>query len=257
MASLTFVVTVRPSLRGTWRATYGWYEDDGHVGTFVDTLTFTKERYILYRAHYRDDGTFNHQWTHSGTWTPAGRNTVTRIYLHNHDDNDDTSEILTSISKNYGWGDDSRDLLLMHHWPEDSERTEYDAYRRVPNPLPSPLGVWRGTEDDGHTEFTMTVEADGTFRFENEEAHGTETLTARWELDEDNYYLNLTDAVETRTPIGEPPGPSEPRGPRGITRFAYAPTDRSPDEIVLSVHWEEEKPVDHPYGAYWRKMERQ
>ena len=224
---------------------------------FVDTLTFTKERYILYRAHYLHDGTFDHSWEPSGTWTPTGSNTVTRTWLHNHDDNDDTPERLTSISKNYVWGDESHELLLMHHWEDDEERTGYDynLYRRVSNPLPSPLGVWRGTQewDEGPVEFTMTVNVDGTFRFEIEEPEGTATLTARWDLDEDNYYLNLTDVFHTWTPLGEP---SEPAEPDPATRFAYAPTDR-PDEMAVSFHWEERNPVDHPYGAYWRKLERQ
>ena len=75
MASLNFVVTVRPSLRGTWISTgYTWDEsDDRDQGTYVDTLTFTKERYILHRAHYRHDGTFGYSWANSGTWRSTGR----------------------------------------------------------------------------------------------------------------------------------------------------------------------------------------
>ena len=259
VASLNFVVTVRPSLRGTWTATHGWYEEHGHAGFYVDTLTFTKERYILYRAHYRDDGVFDHEWTHSGTWNRTGSNTVTRTFWHNHDDDDDTPEILTTISKNYVWGDESRDLLLMHHWSDDQQRTDestHDAYRRVPNPIPSPIGVWRGSEewDEGPVHFTMTVSADGAFRFEVEEPGGTATHTARWELDEDNYYLNLTDVVHTWTPVGEPP---EPAGPEGVTRFAYAPTDRAPDKIVVSALWSEDDNLDNLYGNYWMELERQ
>jgi hypothetical protein len=255
MASLNFVVTVRPSLRGTWISTgYTWDEDDRDQGTFVDTLTFTKERYILHRAHYRHDGTFGYSWANSGTWRSTG-STVTRTWLHNHDDDDDTPERLTSISKNYIWGDESRELLLMHHWMDDEEKTvdsSYDAYGRVPNPLPSPLGVWRGTQewDEGPVEFTMTVNVDGTFRFKIEEPEGTSTLTARWDLDEDNYYLNLTVVFHTWTPLGEPPEQPEPDPAR---RFAYAPTDR-PHEMAVSFHWEEGNPVDHPYGGYGRKL---
>jgi hypothetical protein len=257
MASLNFVVTVRPSLRGTWISTgYTWDEDDRDQGTFVDTLTFTKERYILHRAHYRHDGTFGYSWANSGTWRSTG-STVTRTWLHNHDDDDDTPERLTSISKNYIWGDESRELLLMHHWMDDEEKTvdsSYDAYGRVPNPLPSPLGVWRGTQewDEGPVEFTMTVNVDGTFRSETEEPEGTATLTARWDLDEDNYYLNLTDAVETWTPIGGAPEPAD--ASKGMRRFAYAATDRSPDEIAVSFHWDEE---NQPYGGYGLSLERQ
>ena len=253
MASLNFVVTVRPWLRGTWTATYPWDEPDGRSGIFVDTLTFTKERYIQYRAHYLDDGTFDYSWADSGTWTSTG-STVTRRWLHGHD------VVPTSISKNYVWGDESRELLLMHHWSDSDEKTgpNYDLYRRVSNPLPSLFGVWRGTQewDHGPAEFMMTVNADGTFRFEVEEPNGTEILNARWELDEDNYYLDLTDAVVTWTPIGKPPEPSGPWGPTGMTRFSYAPTD-SPDAIAVSFHWDEDS-GDNPYGWYGRRpLERQ
>ena len=226
MASLYFTVAVRPSLRSTWSFDGVWYGDDYVVtGTYVDTLTFTKDRYIFYRAHYRQDGTFSFGWNESGTWDST-RNTVTKTFLHNHDNDDDTPERLTSISKNYTWGDDAHGLLLMHHWVDEDERMDYnfDLYQRVPNPLPSPIGVWRGAGNDG-AEFRITVDADGMFRFEAEfpAEGGTETITARWELDEDNYFLNLTDGVETWTPIGGVPGPGESWV---MGRFAYAPTDR-------------------------------
>ena len=255
VASLNFVVTVRPSLRGTWTATYGWYDDDAHAGSHVDTLTFTKERYILNRAHYRDDGAFDHEWTHSGTWNRTASDTVTRTYWHNHDDDDDTPDILTTITKNYAWGDESRELLLMHHWTDDRQRTDssYDGYRRVANPIPSPIGIWHGSDggDEGANRFTMTVNADGTFRFEIDEPEGTATHTARWEVDEGNYFLNLTDIVHTWTPVGEPTEPAQPEGAR---RFAYAPTDRSPSVIAVSSLYSEE---DHMFGDYWMELERQ
>ena len=255
VASLSFVLTVRPSLRGTWTATYGWDDEERHIvgGFFVDTLTFTKERYILHRAHYRGDGVIDHEWVPSGTWNRTGKNTVTRTFWHNHDDVDDTPDILTTISKNYVWGDESRELLLMHHWTDDEERTDfsYDAYRRVANPIPSPIGIWHDSDewDEGPVQFTMAVNADGTFRFEVEEPGGTATQTARWELDEDNYFLNLTDVVQTWTPVGEPP---EPAQPEGAPRVAYAPTDRSPNAIAVSPLWSEEH---DPYGGYGHVME--
>ena len=99
----------------------------------------------------------------------------------------------------------------------------------------------------------MTVNADGTFMFETEYSEGTSTLTAMWDLDEDNYYLNLTNVSDTWTPLGEP---SEPAEPEPATRFTFVPTDR-PDEMEVSFHWEEGNPVDYPYGAYIRKLERQ
>ena len=260
MASLNFAVTVLPSLRDTWMSDdYEWWEDDEFFGTFVDVLTFTTERFIMYRAHYRHDGTFDHSFAESGTWSASG-NTVTRTWLENHDDDDETPDILRSISKYFVWADDARDLLLMHHWAHGDEEPvggNLEPYRRVSNPLPSPIGLWRATAewDQGPVVFTITVSADGTFDFQLEEVHGTENVIAKWELDDDNYYLDISDAYMTFTPIGGTPQ-RDPEGFSGTGRFAYAPTDGSPDEMVVSLHWDEEN-EELPYGGYWSVFQRQ
>ena len=219
----------------------------------METLTFTKERYILNRAHYRDDGVLDHEWANSGTWNRTGSNTVTRTFWRNDDDDDDTTDVLTTISKHFVWGDESRQLLLIHHWDDEEERTEpdYDAYRRVTNPIPSPIGTWRGTDewDQGPVVYTIMVRADGTFEFQVDEVHGTNNLYATWEFDEDNYYINIMDAYTT---FGEPPE-RDPEGFSGTGRFAYAPTD-SPNEITMSFHWDENE--ENPYGGYGRRLVR-
>ena len=255
-ASLYFTVSVLSSFRGTWTSEeHEWWEDDESLGTFQETLTFTKERYILYRAHYRHDGTFADSWAVSGTWTSSG-NTVTRVWL----DDDETPARLISVSKNYVWGDDARDLLLMHPWTDDWEQPigyNLEAYRRVANPLPSIFGVWRSTGewDDG---FTLRINADGTVSFDNESpGEGTSTLTATWEFDEDNYFLNLSDVAETWTPLDGLPEASDAPDAK---RFAIAPTDSS-NELIISPYWNETEITGtedyREYGDYWIKLGRE
>ena len=259
-ASLDFALAVLPSLRGTWMSDdFDWWEDDEPLGTFVDVVTFTKERFIMFRAHYRHDGTLVSSFAESGTWGASG-NTVTRTWLENHDDDDETPDILRSISKYFVWADETRDLLLMHNWAHGDEEPVgryLESYRRVSNPIPSPIGVWRATDewDQGPVVFTITVSADGMFDYQLDEVHGTENVIARWELDEDNYYLNISDAYTTFTPIGGSPQ-RDREGFSGTGRFAYAPTDGSPDEMIVSFHWDEEN-EERPFGDYWKVFARQ
>ena len=259
MASVRFTITVntmKPTLLGTWSSTYyDWYGHAGDqvVGTYVDTLTFTDSRYILHRSHYYFDGTFDSSWTDSGTWESDTTGTVTRIWEHDHDEDGETPNVLTRLPKEYVWADEARNALLMTHWPDDHVHTGLDRYKRVvPDPLPTDtiVGVWRGGAewDHGPVAFTMTVNGDGTFIFETQDPNGTETTTAKWELDTGNYYLSLTDARQTWTPTG---GSPEPSGDfRGADRLAFAPTDRSPAEIVVSVWWHETKTHDDDYRKY-------
>ena len=138
VVALPFTITVLPSFRGTWRLTDRW--EDDIVAT--DTLTFTKERFILHRLVYRG-GVIDYSYTKSGTWELSGDGTIIRVYDEDHDDDDATPRIETRTPKTYRWADDSRDRLLMTEW--DWEGSDWIAeYERVPNPLPSPpTGTWR------------------------------------------------------------------------------------------------------------------
>ena len=100
--SLKLTVNVISSFRGTWQATFPWWGDHEIKGTHIDTLTFTKERYIHVRSHYLTDGTWDHLWNNSGTWTHAD-DTITRIWDHDHDDDDTTPIIPGRVSKTYRW----------------------------------------------------------------------------------------------------------------------------------------------------------
>ena len=104
-ATLTFTVKVLSSFIGTWQSTTDWYEDDEMVGTFTDTLTFTKSRYILSRAHYRTGiKSVDFDDDYAGSWE-ATDGTIARIWQHNHDDDDDTPDQRTTVRKNYLWNE--------------------------------------------------------------------------------------------------------------------------------------------------------
>ena len=209
MESVTFTITVdarpltnRERILGTWQDVHDWH-DDGFRGTLVDFLTFTETRFILVRSHFESDGSLDHSWQHQGTWEITDRDVV-RIWYHNHDDDDDTEDILAELRKPYVLvGDD----LIINHWADESgEDTGSDWMTRVSDAWLSsePLGVWVMEEDfgDGLEIFTMTVHADGRFEYKEEFADGSSwTLTATWDLDLDNYRsTSRTSPRPTRTP---------------------------------------------------------
>lgn len=256
-ASLVFTITVRPGFNSTWRATHEWREDwfdEGEVGHFVDTLTFTDNRYILARAHYLSDGTLDHVWKTSGGWSAAAEGTVIREW------EDDDAPM--SVPKHYVWGSDERSVLFMHHWTDPNEQPAgvgLERYEWVPNPLASLTGVWQATDewDQGPVVFEMTIGADGTLTWEQREAHGTERITATWTLDERTYFLQFQGASSTWTPPGGMPEPSTED--LKADRIAFAPTD-SPDLIIVSPHWHEtaSNVEDYRrYGDYWMEFRRQ
>ena len=265
MASLDFTITVRPEFQGTWSHTNEWHGDDEVPGYYVDTLTFTRNRYILARAHYFLDGTLDHVWNPSGGWSEADASTLTRVWEGDHDDRDDTPPVMMSVAKPYLWADEARNLLLMHHWMDDEEqqltRGGLELYRRVADPLPSGLtGVWQATDewDAGPVVIEMTIGADGTFTWvQRETNNGTERITAMWTLDQETYFLDLRGASATWTPQDGTPEPVEDFK---ADRIAFAPTD-SPDRIIVSPHWHETEAEGNDeyrrYGDYWLEFHRQ
>ena len=260
MESVTFAIVVNPRpltnrerILGTWQNTHEWYDDDAPAGTFVDFLTFTETRFILVRSHFLMDGSFDHSWHHRGTWD-INDEEVIRIWYHDHDDRDDTDDILTELRKPYLLiGDDD---LLINHWTDESgEDSNSDRMTRVVDGSLSapPLGVWVRDwyGDDGRFEIeTMTLESDGTFTWSVDEPNGTSFLMAEWELELDNYFINLKNAVSTWTPNGgEPEELDEEDG----LRVAYAPMMSESGKRMLRVSgWNSE--LELPYGEYWREM---
>ena len=265
MESVTFKIAVdarpltnRERILGTWQQMNDWWHDDERVGTWVDYLTFTETRYILIRAHFDMEGALDHQWQQRGTWEITDREIV-RIWYHNHDDDDATDDVLTRLSKPYLLV--GADDLIVNHWADESgEDMGSDRMTRVADPslaLP-PAGVWvfewHSDEDDWYDIMTMTLASDGTFTWSEEDPNGTWTLTAQWELDLANYFINLTGATETWTETGQDPEPEDrTRGARFL-RFAYAPMPSESGKRMIAVsRWGEEL-EERPYGDYSHDM---
>ena len=253
-ATLSFMVTVRPTLWGSWRNTSRWDHDGEIVGTIVETLTFTTSRFIMYRSYYRPDGSLDGRDWESGTWA-ASDDTVTKTWYVNDDDDRDTPDVLRSLDKDYVWADEARDVLFLHVWRRWSDSQNFDRYERVQNVSPSSVvGVWQNSDLYDDWDFTLTVNADGTLLLEHSWPEGIDTVTAEWQLDEDEYYLNLSDASATWTPTDGVPQPHGTIAPR----FAFAPTDQWPDEMIVSF-WQENPAVGSysRFGVYWMLFQRQ
>ena len=253
------VTKPKPSLLGTWRGTDDWYKhddrtDDYYVaGTEMITLTFTKERYIEVRSAISFDGMESGDGHQSGTWETTD-STVTRTRNEDHDDA--TPGIDMSVTKAYYLLGEAGDVLYMHNFADANPTTEFKRYERVENPLPrsslAGVWVWTITDEDGDTTRTrrITINTDGTLQLVDAATGGTQfeaVIDAKWTLDEDNYYLNLTD-------------PTSSDGQSVMAdRIAFAPTAKSPNEIVVSFYWHETEDSDdyYKYGNYYMFCERQ
>ena len=269
MESVTFTIavdakplTAEERIRGTWQQMEEWHHDGERVGDWVDYLTFTKTRFILVRSHFDMEGSLEESWRHEGTWKIADRDVV-RIWYHEHDDDDETADVLTELRKPYLLvGDDD---LIINHWADESgEDGGSDRMTRVSDLSLSqpPLGSWvRESHDDEGDWFeiaTMTLESDGTFKWSTEDPNGTWELVAQWELDLDNYFVNLTNPTATWTGIGEEPEPDEESivHTARFLRFAYAPMHSASGErmIRVSTLWDELDEPEGEYGHYWREF---
>ncbi len=252
-ATLSFTVTVRPTLWGSWRHTRRWYHDGEIVGTIVETLTFTNSRYVHHESLYSKDGSLDGRHWGSGTWA-ASDDTVTKTRYHDDDNDRATPDVLTSLEYDYVLSDEGNTLFVPDWWDAGGLETRFRRYERVYNVSPSSVvGVWQNSDLHENRDFTLTVNADGTLLFDYSSRNGVTKVTAKWQLHEDEYYLNLTDASATSTPTGEVPRP------RTIaSRFAFAPTDQWPDGMIVSF-WQENPEDDYysDYGAYWMHFQRQ
>ncbi len=268
----------QPELLGTWKATGGYYvaNADGEpvrAGETIHTLTFTRSRWIHHQAHVPDDGTTSHGRTDSGTWEVAGDTVIRKRTYY-----DGT---LTRVAKTIHWIDEVGDVLFMHPWDLDFElRGYFVRYSRVQDPLPFPLtGTWTGSiageqaapsspgappvGDMSIPEFTLSIDAGGSlsFRVQVQDRQVTFDLTAKWTADREHYFLILTEPVAFAESGGER-HPSPGIAPDLTLRMAYAPTNNSPDEIVISEVWSEAGwPLDTPVlpdaGLYRVTLQRQ
>ena len=267
-ASLSFTVEVLSSFLGTW-ASSGQWEDDQELVTWKQALTFTKSRYILHRSHYRA-GTSEYTWVSSGTWD-ATDSTITRIWLDNHDDDDDTPDVETSVRKHYLWGE-SRSTLCMQHWGNDREEldnAECDRYERVPRPAPADLlGTWTSANPDDRWQYTIELTTAAEFKatLENAEEGRTVVLTGTYEVVPDELFIFVTVADFVDDGVSRLPNPDSAWKAGVRSRWAFAPT-ATPNRLAVSNHWDETNPNpdgpgfvdgdDLPYGYYRLEVEKQ
>jgi len=261
----TIVVGVRPltneeRILGTWQLMNDWREGDGREGIWVDYLTFTTTRFILLRSHILTDGSLDHVWEHHGTWEVTSRELVSIFYANQHD-GDAPEGVLVRQRKPYVL--DGENDLIVNHWADiGGEDRAWDRMTRVSDPALSlpPLGVWvrewHSDENDWYDIDTMTLASDGTFTWSEQDPSGTWTLTAEWELDLGNYFINLKNATETWTETGGEPEPDERTRGASFLRFAYAPMVSESGKRTIAVsYWGAELDETHgTHGSYWREM---
>ena len=221
------------SLIGTWTFT--------DADNLVQTLTFTKTRWINHYTKRADDGSIEEMWTESGAWSvsssdPRGRSgTVTREWL---DDEQDPPAVVT-VDKLFARGADD-DELLMHPWDLGEPEEAADAmvnYTRVTDPLPDLVGTWtwRPVEGAVTRAAILTINADGTFTWDLVRDDSTRTFVGEWELNVANYTVALTEMTFTNTPVdGEPETSDFVPDPPWL--FGFAPSDVA-TTIVLSSPW--------------------
>ena len=259
MESVKFTITVpavpltnAELVRGTWAETRGWYEDDGHRGTLVDMLTFTASRFVFVRGHFDDSGAFVYAWQQEGTWEITDDEAMVRTWLHDDDDDDSTPAVLAHLSKSYVL---TADDLIINSWDDESGDAPGSAWMmRVTDPALSqpPIGAW--TRDDDGNIHTMTLAPDGTFTWTHEEEAGTWTMSATWEHDPDEHFINLSNVTETWTETGGEPVPDERLLGIPFVRVAYAPVPQGTDgdQRLRVSDWGAE--AERAHGGYWGTM---
>ena len=137
-----------------------WNDDDVIDGHLTDTLTFTRERFIIHRAQYRD-GVFDHDWVSSGTWELSEDGTIIRITEDDHDDDYATPLTVTRSRKSYRWLDDSRDRLIDDtvEWMGTGPRYGRIRARPESSTASPPIGVWTRNihREEGHVTLAMII----------------------------------------------------------------------------------------------------
>ena len=270
MESVNFTISVdaRPltseelmlALRGSWRYSAPWREDDALIGQEVETITFTESRWIRQSSRVYDNGQTESPWAgqDSGEWSAADNAiSITWYEWIDHGDQEVRAEQPERFDVTYVWQNDERTHLLLQTWDGKEVRQEYRRYTKV-EPA-SPQGSWTfGFEnDEGYTE-TWTILLEGSsFRWEDRNQPGEvyETVGTA-EIDEANLYI-IVDVA---------PDPDD-EDPVDVTlRFAYA-AGFGDDALALSPYWDES--VEHedgswtlrpnpkrPHGNYWMLMRR-
>ena len=224
-------------LVGTWIAEEGcFHSGTGEQGDGPVTLTFTRSRWIQEVRCMRSDGSNIFVAHHSGEWLIEGT-TVTRSRVLPTT----AGTVLSEGVKEISWGSGG-DTFSSHpfYWPAYDRPSVRRTYTRLDRPPLSLVGHWRyehtfTTETDAErvVHENAYFGADGSFRFSGETYEGTALvrrweMVARWQLDADELFVNLSEPVVLSSGSFEPDN---------MPVIAFAPVRRT-DAVVLSMAWE-------------------
>lgn len=251
------------TLRGTWRQTEAWDDDEDGLVTQIRTLTFFGTRFVEHNVRHDSlSGEQVREWSEGGGWTDTGTS-VSKMYFED--------DRMVTVDKHYVL---AGDVLAINAWWAENPRAELDlsVFTRVQDPVPASIeGVWTHVVEDGGWAYTLTVGDPFTYDEGDVDTAASVrsgfTLTGSSRHDRGNGFLFVTVEAAARTEDGSPDEDFDPAEFVGHElRFAYAPTDR-PDKIVLSPYDQEleydgasstwENRPDRPYGGYWLVVERQ
>jgi hypothetical protein len=161
-----------PTLMGVWRGTE-MVEQDGMEIEATYILTFTKSRYIHVLREPTGDGYFTQ--VRSGTWSSTDE-IVTKTRLRGRGG----EEVV--VQKEYSWGDQERNVLVMHPWRWDRELDYSIEYTREPAITRESIsGTWRDRyhrDDDPEVDGEIIAGSEGV-------TIGAERCSIRLEEQED------------------------------------------------------------------------
>ena len=243
------------TLQGTWSRS-STFEEDGQTWTETLVLTFTGgARAIAHNAVYDATGALHDTWTEPSGWS-ATDDIVTRLWLEDDDDNDETAPVAREVEKSYYWGDD-RVSVFMTPWDWGDPGSELARYERVADPLPALsdlVGRWEFMHEPGNVS-VVVIGADSSISFTEDFGEGrTWQLTGTiGEIDPETLIAMLTD-LESQ-PFQDGVAMSEPRPWYDTAPVGFAPS-AIPGAILISVPWDEVDPERHPYGTYWMVLSR-
>ncbi len=118
-------------LRGSWRYSTPWWEDDVLIGQEVETITFTASRWIRQFSRAYHNGETESPWAggESGAWS-ASDNAISITWYERIEQGDD--EVRAAEPERfdvaYVWQNDERTLLLLQTWDGAEVRRESPVY---------------------------------------------------------------------------------------------------------------------------------
>lgn len=242
------------TLQGTWIETSTWTEDDGTVISAATVLTLTSDRAVTFNVEY--DAASGDQlgwWWSTGTWS-ATDDTVTRTWRDDHDDDDETPEVMREVTRPYHWGE-GRQSVFMDWWnSDDPESDNLNIYKRRRAPDVVGTWVWRRNPGARTQSATLTINADGTFQFARVDGEMAYHVGAGdYVYDAETQAATLSNMTLSVTPDGGETTTTEFVPDVDPYRYVFAATD-DPDVIMLSPPHRE---TAEPYGGYVDLYDRQ